>query len=168
MGRLGPPRPLAADDDREAFDCGRASLNDWLQRHAWRNQRDGTSRTTVVCDSESGRIAGFIALSTGQIEREWLSRTQQRNKPDPVPVMLLGQLAVDTGYQSLGVGRSLLRLAVNTALRLSDEVGCFGILTHPLDDDVRAFYRSYGFVDLPGDAKRSMLLRLSEVRENRS
>ena len=100
-----PPRPLAADDDTAAFDCGRDALNHWFRRHAWRNQELGISRTTVICDAEAGSIVGYVSLSTAQVERAWLPKAQQRNRPDPLPAILLGQLAVDLRWQGRGIAR---------------------------------------------------------------
>ena len=62
-----PPRPLAADDDTAAFDCGRDALNHWFRRHAWRNQELGVSRTTVICDAKAGDIVGYVSLSTAKL-----------------------------------------------------------------------------------------------------
>lgn len=160
---LTPPRPLAAEDDTAAFDCGRGALNQWFRSHAWRNQQSGVSRTTVVCDASDGRIVGYVSLSTAQIERAWLPKAQQRNRPDPMPAILLGQLAVDLQWQGRGVARSLMFHALATAVRLSKEVGCFCVLTHPLDDDVRALYASFGFEDLPFDPARAMAVRISDL-----
>ncbi|AZO00239.1 N-acetyltransferase [Mesorhizobium sp. M9A.F.Ca.ET.002.03.1.2] len=164
MAGLTPPRPLAADDDRDTFDCGRESLNSWLRRHAWRNQQDGVSRTSVIRASAS--IAAYVALSAGQIERAYLPKPTQRNRPDPIPVILLGQLAVDRRYQGRGYGRSLLLFALRTAVRFSSEIGCFGVLTHPLDEAVRGFYRDFDFQDLPFEPKRSMIVRIADLRQS--
>jgi hypothetical protein len=87
---LTPPQPLAAENDTSGFDCGRVALNHWLRRHAWRNQRPDVSRTIVVCDPVTGGIVGYVSLSGAHIERAWLPKAQQRNRPDPVPVVLLG------------------------------------------------------------------------------
>ena len=65
MGVVSPPRPLEASDDREGFDCGRDALNAWLRRHALANHAAGHSRVSVICDAESGTVAGYVALSTG-------------------------------------------------------------------------------------------------------
>jgi predicted N-acetyltransferase YhbS len=165
MAGLMPPRPLAADDDIEGFDCGRDALNQWLSRHAWRNQQSDVSRTSVVCD-DTGRVVGYVSLSAAQVERAWLPKAQQRNRPDPMPAVLLGQLAVDVRWQGRGVARSLLVFALNTAVRFSKEVGCFCVLTHPLDDSVRALYRSFGFEDLPFDPARSMAVRIVDLVHN--
>lgn len=164
MAGLTPPRPLAAQDDTAAFDCGRDALNHWFRRHARRNQQADVSRTTVVCDSTDGRIVGYVSLSAAQIERAWLPKAQQRNRPDPVPAVLLGQLAVDVRWQGRGVARSLMTFALNTAVCLSREVGCFCVLTHPLS--VRALYRSFGFENLPFDPARSMAVRIADLAHN--
>ena len=161
-----PPRPLAADDDTAAFDCGRDALNHWFRRHAWRNQELGVSRTTVICDAQAGSIVGYVSLSTAQIERAWLPKAQQRNRPDPMPAILLGQLAVDLRWQRQGIVRSLMFYALTTAVRLSDQVGCFCVLTHPLDDVVRARYAAFGFEDLPFDPARSMAVRIADLVRN--
>ena len=166
MAGLTPPRPLAASDYTTSFDCGRDALNHWFQRHAWRNQQADVSRTNVVCDSDAGTVAGFVNLSAAHIERAWLPEAQQRNRPDPVPALLLGQLAVDVRWQGRGVARSLLIFALTTAVRFSREVGCFCVLTHPLDDNVRTLYRGFGFEDLPFDPSRSMALRIADLMHN--
>lgn len=121
------------------------------------------SRTSVVCDPASGGIIGYVSLSTAQIERAYLPKAAQRNRPDPIPAMLLGQLAVDQRYQGLGYARSLMYFALTTAVRFSMDVGCFCVLTHPLDDGVRTFYRSFGFEDLPFDPARSMAVRIVDL-----
>jgi predicted N-acetyltransferase YhbS len=161
-----PPRPLAAEDDTAEFDCGRDALNHWFRRHAWRNQQLDVSRTTVVCDPATGGIVGYVSLSAAQIERAWLPKAQQRNRPDPMPAILLGQLAVDLQWRGRGVARSLMFYALATAVRMSKEVGCFCVLTHPLDDDVRALYGSFGFERLPFDPARSMAVRISDLVRN--
>lgn len=166
MAGLTPPRPLAPDDDPNSFDCQRSALNQWFQRHAWRNQEAGVMRTSVVCDPRTGNIVGYVSLSATHIERGWLPKAEQRNRPDPIPAALLGQLAVDHRYQGCGFARSLMFFALTTAVRFSNDVGCFCVLTHPLDDDVRAFYRSFGFEDLPFDPAHSMAVRIADLRHN--
>jgi GNAT superfamily N-acetyltransferase len=159
-----PPRPLAESDDRASFNCGRPSLNAWFQRHAWVNHVSGASRVTVLAEEASGRIVGYVTLSAGQIERAWLPKAQQRNRPDPVPVTLLGQLAVDRHDQGQGHARSLLLFALRTALEASALIGSTGVITHPLDDSVRAFYGRWGFQELPFDPRRAMIVRMADLR----
>ena len=164
MASVTPPRPLTEQDDRSSFDCGRESLNLWFHRHAWSNHVNGVSRVNVIADAASGRIAGYVTLSAAQIERAFLPKAQQRNRPDPVPVALLGQLAVDKTYQKQGHAPGLLLFALRTALRASEAIACAGVLAHPLDDDVRGFYRAWGFEDLPFDPRRAMFIRMADLR----
>jgi predicted N-acetyltransferase YhbS len=166
MAGLTPPRPLAAADERSGFDCGRASLNVWFRRHALRNQQSGASRTNIICDAEGGAIAGFVSLSAAQIARAWVAKPDQRNRPDPLPAILLGQLAVDQRYQNRGCARSLLLFALATSLRMSREIGCFGVLVYPLDDAVRAFYARFGFETLPGDPQGHMIVRMADLERS--
>lgn len=166
MARLSVPRPLNDDDPIEEFDCGRDSMNAWLRRHALRNHEAGISRVTVVTDLDTHSIAGYVCLCAGHIEREYLPKAAQRNRPENVPVILLGQLAVDRRFQECGVARQLLLYALKTCVALSKDIGCFAVLTHPLDDDVRAFYRRFGFEDLPGDPRRSMAVRIMDLIHN--
>jgi GNAT superfamily N-acetyltransferase len=160
------PRPLAEDDDRSRFDCGRESLNTWFRRHAWANQASGASRVNVLTDAASARIIGYVTLSAAQIERAFLPKPQQRNNPDPLPVTLLGQFAVDKAYQGQGHAVSLLLFALRTAMRAADMVGSVGVITHPLDDGVRGFYTKQGFADLPFDPRRSMIVRMVDLRRS--
>jgi len=120
----------------------------------------------VVTDAASGRIAGYVTLSAAQIERGFLPRPQQRNRPDPVPATLLGQLAVDRAFQGQGHAASLLLFALRTALVASETIGSMGVITHPLDGDVRAFYARWGFQDLPFDPRRAMFVRMVDLRKS--
>ena len=166
MGEIAPPRRLAVEDDRDKFDCGRDSLNNWFRRHAWHNQQSDVSRTSVLADSSGGSIAGFVSLSATQIQRGWLPKAAARNKPDPLPAILVGQFAVDLRYQGQGCATSLMRFALSTALRIADEVGCFAVVVHPLDEQACRFYRQFGFKDLPFDLAGSMAVRISLLRKN--
>jgi GNAT superfamily N-acetyltransferase len=166
MAEVTQPRPLAEADDRSEFDCGRDSMNQWFRRHAWSNHAAGTSRTNVICDAATGLIVGYVSLSAAQIERAALPRPQQRNTPGPVPATLLGQLAVHRNYQGRGCARSLLLFALRTALRVSRDVGSMGVITHTVDEPVRAFYARWGFRDLPFDPRRAMIVRMVDLVQN--
>ncbi len=158
-----PPRPLAESDNRDSFDCGRESLNTWFRRHAWANHTVGASRVSVIADAETGQIIGYVTLSAAQIERAYLPKQQQRNRPDPVPVTLLGQLAVDKNFQGHGHAASLLLYALKMAIRAAEMVGSMGVITHPLDDSVRGFYARWGFETLPFDPRGAMMVRTVDL-----
>ena len=164
MALSAPPRPLAQTDDRHAFDCGKDALNNWLRRHAWTNHVDGASRVSVICGDEPGKIIGFVTLSASQIERGFLPKAQQRNRPDPLPTTLLGQLAVDKAFHGQGYATTLLLFALRTALNAAQSVGSIGVVTHPLDDALRGFYARWGFSEMPFDPRRSMLLGMRDIK----
>lgn len=166
MAAVTPPRPLLETDDRGGFDCGRESLNQWFRQRAWANHAAGVSRTNIICDVATGDIVGYVTLSAAQIERAFLPKPHQRNKPDPVPVTLLGQLAVRKNNHGEGHARSLLLFALGTAVRASRDIGSFGVITHPIDDSVRAFYRRWGFRDLPFDPRGAMIVRIVDLEAN--
>jgi hypothetical protein len=106
----------------------------------WANQISGVSRVNVITNTASGRIASYVTLSAAEIERAFLPRPQQRDRPDPVAAMLLGQLALDKALHGQGHAVSLLLFALRTALVASETIGSLGVITHPLDDGVRRFY----------------------------
>lgn len=159
-----PPRPLLESDDRDRFDCGRESMNAWFRRHAWFNQANNLSRVAVITDPANGRIIGYVSLSAAQIERAYLPKPQQRNRPDPVPALLLGRLAVDKDYQGQGHAADLMQYALKAALHVSEAIGAAGMITHPLDDATREFYRQFGFEDLPFDPRRAMIVRMVDLK----
>ena len=161
-----PPRPLKEDDDRALFDCGRELINGWFRRYGWFNHANDFTRVSVIADPATERIIGYVTLSAAQVERAFLPKPQQRNRPDPVPALLLGQLAVDKDYQRRGHASDLMAYALGAALRVSDIVGGKGVITHPLDETVRGFYAGWGFQDLPFDPRRAMIVRMVEVRRH--
>ena len=166
VAEVTPPRPLAEDDDRTAFDCGRESMNGWFRRHALANHTSGASRVNVICEASSGRIVAYVTLSAAQIERAFLPKSQQSSRPDPLPITLLGQLAVHKDCQGQGHAASLLLYALRTALAAAEMIGSVGVITHPLDDGVRAFYGKFGFEDLPFDPRRAMMVRMVDLRKS--
>jgi predicted N-acetyltransferase YhbS len=85
-------------------------LDDWLQRRATHNELEGGSRTFVVCDGR--RVVGYYSLAAGSVLSGIATGRMRRNMPNPIPVVLLGRLAVDRGWQGRGLGRDLLRDAV--------------------------------------------------------
>jgi GNAT superfamily N-acetyltransferase len=166
VGGITPPRPLAETDDRAPFDCGRVSMNHWFRRHGWANHAAGVSRVNVICDTTTSRIAGYVSLSAAQIERASLPKSHRRNMPDPLPATLLGQLAVHREFQARGYARRLLLFALRTALRASQDIASWGVVTHPLDAAMRKFYARHGFQDLSFDLHRAMVVRMADLKKS--
>jgi len=142
LGELTAPALLAQHHPPTGFCSGVDTLDEWLIRRAWKNQQNGASRTFVVCSA--AQVAGYYALSIGSVERAAATGALARNMPDPIPVIVLGRLAVDQRYQGRRVGAALLRDAMLRTLRVADNVGVRALLVHAISEDARQFYLSYG------------------------
>jgi GNAT superfamily N-acetyltransferase len=132
----------------DEFDCGEPSLDEWLKRRALANQLSGASRTFVVLD-EAGRVRGYYALAVGAVSHESATSRVRRNMPDPVPVMVLGRLAIDRGAQGQQLGAALLQDAVKRAIAVSNNAGVRALLVHALHERARQFYEHHGFQPSP-------------------
>lgn len=141
------PEKLLPEHDVSKFDCAEPVLNDWLRRRALQNQQSGASSTYVVLDKM--RVAGYYSLAAGSLARETAPGRVRRNAPDPVPVVVLGRLAIDRDYQSQGLGRALLRDAILRILQAADIIGVRAILVHALSEEAKRFYEECGFTASP-------------------
>ncbi len=149
MTKLSAPAPLLATHVMDEFDCGESVLNDWLRKQALKNENSGTSRTFVVC--KDNHVVAFYVLATGGVMHKQAPGKVRRNMPDPVPVMILGRLAVSKDMQSAGLGRGLLRDAILRTLGVSKQAGIKALLVHALSDAAHKFYRQCGFIESPLD-----------------
>jgi len=142
--------PLSDEHNVDNFECGELSLDDWLKRRARRNEGAGASRTFVVCDGLD--VTGYYCLAAGGVTHTAVPNRVKRNMPDPIPVIVLGRLAVDRRYQASGIGRGLLRDAMLRTVHLAREVGIRAILVHAISDDAKQFYLKYAFIESPIDS----------------
>ncbi|WP_137932009.1 GNAT family N-acetyltransferase [Mesorhizobium comanense] len=153
---LSKPMPLAENHDLELFQSGNESLDQWLRRRARANQVSGASRTYVAAEGE--RVVGYCCLSSGGLDLAAAPGPIRRNMPDPIPMVVLGRLAVDAGWQGKGLGVALLQDAVWRAGHAATILGIRGIFVHAISDEAKAFYEHYGFAASP---KNPMILVLS-------
>jgi GNAT superfamily N-acetyltransferase len=164
---MRPPEPLGAQHRLEGFDCGNDGLNRWLQQRALANERQGVSRTVVICSgegvwpAESNRVIAYACLSAGAIVLAEVPGGLRRNMPDPLPVVVLGRLAVDQSHQGQGLGRALVADALRRSLAARRLIGARVLLVHALDEAAAAFYCSLGFRPSPLNT-RTLMLQLSE------
>jgi GNAT superfamily N-acetyltransferase len=157
--QLLAPQPLAPTHLLEDFSCGAANLDEWLKKRAWANHQSGASRTFVVTDHQ-GRVFGYNALAAGAVSHELATTNIRRNMPDPVPVMVLGRLAIDRRAQGKKLGASLLQDAVHRTFAVSQNAGVRALLVHALDE--REFYEHYGFQPSPVHPM-TLMLRLAAL-----
>lgn len=142
--RVLAPTLLGPDHRLDGFESGIANLDDWLKRRARANQVHGASRTYVLAEAD-GTVLGYYALASGGLALSEASGSIRRNMPDPIPMAILGRLAIDRRHQGKGLGVALLQDAVMRVGQAAAIMGIKGILVHAISDDAKRFYERYGF-----------------------
>lgn len=150
MGEITAPEPITEAHLIESFSCGVPVLDQWLKRHAFKNEVSRASRTFVICQGQ--RVIGYYALATGSIEHRDAPGKIRRNMPDPIPVMVLGRLAIDQQWQQAGLGRGLLKDAMLRTLSVAQQAGIRALLVHAFSQDAKGFYTRNGFIESPFDS----------------
>ncbi len=152
---ISAPEHLTAAHDVSAFDSGVPDLDDWLRKRALANEESGASRTYVVC--AGARVVGYYALASGGVAQTQAPGRVRRNMPDPVPVMILGRLAVDHAWQGRNLGGSLLRDAIVRTLQAAEIGGIRVILVDAISEGAKRFYERHGFRVSPVDPMMLMI-----------
>jgi len=147
--------------DTTEFHCGREALDDYIRRYASQDVKRGLARVFVALPENSPRrVAGYFSLSAASVSATTLPDALRRKLPRyPVPVALLGRLAVDNEFQGKGLGSILLADACIKVARASEVLAVAGLIVDAKDESAADFYRHFGFVDLPGQPKRMLLAR---------
>jgi predicted N-acetyltransferase YhbS len=152
---------LGTHHDTQAFTCGVENLDRWLRQRAMKNQATGASRTFVACEGD--RVMAYYALASSAVAADEATGRLRRNMPDPVPVVVLGRLAVDQSLRGQGVGRALVRDACLRVVTAAETIGIRGVLVHALSPQARAFYERVGFEPSPLDPM-TLMLNLADLR----
>lgn len=145
--------------EADGFRCGRAPLDEYIRRYAGQDIKRGLARVFAATpEVELQRLAGYFTLSAASVSAVDLPEALRRKLPRyPLPVALLGRLAVDTSFQGKGLGGILLADALLKVARASRVLAVAGMIVDAKDEVAAAFYRHYGFVDLPGQPGRLLL-----------
>jgi GNAT superfamily N-acetyltransferase len=138
-------RPLERADDRQGFRSGDEALDLYFHRYAGQNQFRHHVGVSYVA-AEATRILGFVTVSPASLDAGDLP-SGRRMPPYPVPILRVARLAVDRSARGLGLGKALLRFALELAERMSVEVGCVGLVVDA-KAGAEGFYRRFGFVPL--------------------
>lgn len=160
---LGAPALLEDRHDLDLFRSGTDSLDQWLKKRARANQVSGASRTYVVADGN--RVVGYYCISSGGLDLSDAPGAIRRNMPDPIPMAILGRLAIDVGCQGKGLGAALLQDAVLRTGQAATILGIRGLLVHAISDEAKAFYEHYGFAASPRNPM-TLVLSLKGARDD--
>lgn len=161
QNKLCPPEKLNSSHRIESFNSGNSQLDDWLKRRALKNESEGASRTYVLCTGEV--VAAYYCLANGAVAQTIATGRVRRNIPDPVPVMVIGRLAVDLHWQGQGIGRALLRDAMLRTLQAAEIAGIRAILVHAISEEAKQFYEQCGFTASPLDPM-TLMVNIKDAR----
>lgn len=157
------PEPLDSDHETDDFDCGVASLNDYLAGRAFSDQKAGKSRTYVI--TRGKRVIGYFSMTAASIEPcDATERAAKGQGAQTIPAVLIGRFAIDSCEQGQGLGSALLVEALRKAAAAADTIGVRVVLVDALNADVRGFYVRHGFETSPTDPLHLMML-MKDVRE---
>lgn len=154
---------LLCDEHRlEGFECGKPALDHWLANFARPNQMRGFTRVLVVHDE--GQVVGYYGLAPSVIEPNVAPRKIRTGRPpDPIPCLLIGQLAVDRRHTGRGIGSALVKDALQRCIAGADIVAGRAIIVRAIDAEAEAYWRSWGFV--PARDNPSVLMRsIDDIR----
>jgi GNAT superfamily N-acetyltransferase len=156
---------LTADHDLTGFDCGNEQLDSWLRDHALASQRADIARTYLVLECET--VVAYVSLTTGSIRPETAPKRYARGMPrHPLPTILIARLAVDHRSQGNRLGSRLLAEALRRAVQASDVAAARLVVVDAIDDRAAAFYRRWGFIDVPENPRR-LFRKISDIRRSR-
>lgn len=149
--RLSAPELLNASHDVSMFSCGKPSLDHWLKTRALANQQKGF--TVVMVVHVAGRVAGYYGLAPTAIVPAALPRSIRTGQPpNPVPCILLGQLATDQAWIGRRVGTGLFNHALARSVSGAALIGGRALVVNAVDDEAAVFWRRRGFLPSKDDA----------------
>jgi GNAT superfamily N-acetyltransferase len=142
---LSAPEPLTAAHDVASFSCGKPALDRWLKTRALADQEKGF--TAVVVVHEAGRVVGYYGLVPTAVLPATMPRGVRTGRPpNPVPCLLLGQLATDIGWAGRGIGTALLADALRRCVAGAALIGGRAVVVNALDEEAARFWARRGFL----------------------
>jgi len=148
---VSEPEPLGPAHDVSQFACGKPSLDAWLKTRALSNQQRGFTVVMVVHDR--GRVVGYYGIAPTAVVPSAFPRSVRTGQPpDPLPCLLLAQLAVDREWAGRGVGGGLLKHALQRCVAGARLIGGRAVLVHAIDRDAAQYWMRRGFQPTKDDA----------------
>jgi len=148
---ISRPEPLTAAHELSEFSCGKASLDRWLKTRALSNQEKGFTAVLVV--HEANRVIGYYGLAPTAVIPSTLPRSIRTGQPpDPVPCLLLAQLAIDQDWTGKGIGTGLLKHALQRCATAASLIGGRALIVNAVDAEAADFWKRRGFIASKDDA----------------
>lgn len=166
---MSDPRlvPLDSGHDLSTFDCGNEQLNAWLTNHALASQKADLARTYLALGSN--HLLAYVSLTTGSVRREEAPKRYVRGMPrHPIPTILVARLAVDLRHQRRQIGSRVLAEALRRAVSASDVAAArlvVVVVVDAIDEEATAFYRRWGFIDVPENPHR-LYRKVADIRRS--
>jgi GNAT superfamily N-acetyltransferase len=147
---ISAPEPLSEAHDLSQFSCGKPSLDNWLRNRALSNPKKGFTAVMVVHDM--GRVVGYYGLAPTAVVPTTLPRSIRTGQsPDPLPCLLLGQLATDAVWRGQGIGTGLLKHALQRCVEGATLIGGRALIVNAVDEEAAEFWQRRGFLPSKGD-----------------
>lgn len=154
---------LSAKHNSQNFDCGQPNLNTFLLRYALQSQQSDSATTYVACIDE--RVIGYYSLTVGSVaHKDAPERIIKGIAKYPIPVIILARLAVDKDEQGKGIGKGLLKNALQRVAQAADIIGVRALLVHAKDEQARLWYEQFDFDSSPTDPLH-LFLSLKDIRK---
>ena len=152
---------LSPQTDTTNFDCGEPPLNDYLKRYSSQDVKRGLARIFAAAELDSPSVVlGFYTLSAASVAADSLPDPIRKRLPRyPIPVALLGRLAVSRAIQGKGLGAILLADACKRVIAASETLAVAAIVVDAKSPQSARFYEHHGFQPLPARPDRWMLAR---------
>ncbi|WP_370630632.1 GNAT family N-acetyltransferase [Xenorhabdus sp. PB30.3] len=159
---ISEPELLIDSHQLEGFDSGVVTLDQWLKNRALKNNLTGASKTYVAC--YENRVLAYYSLAASAVVVNAAPGHFKRNMPNPIPVVVLGRLAVDRRLQKKGIGRALVKDAALRVIQAAELIGVRGMIIHALSDEAKLFYEAAGFETSPLDPML-LMTTLADLRK---
>ena len=151
-------QPLGASHDRAAFSCGVPPLDKYLKIQANQDMKKNLAAVYVLTP-DGKTIAGYYALSAYSVRLDKIPQeiAQKLTRMPEVPATLVGRLARSNAFRGQGVGEILLTDALKRSLANSKHVASWTVMVDAKDANAVAFYKKYGFMEIPATPNRLFL-----------
>jgi GNAT superfamily N-acetyltransferase len=145
--------PLTREHDRKSFDCGDEQVTSFFRERALQDQSKDLSRTMVlVAPDVPKQVIGHHTLLFNQVRQDEIPNDRPRITRD-IPVILLGQLGVESSFQGRGIGDLLLTDAQARVTEIAAKIGVRALMLDARNERLADWYEQHDFIRFPGSLR---------------